>query len=152
MRVVWMWGFMALSVIPVAAQVPTGDVRVLVLDALTGKPQQNVSVRYLCTSPGHNSGSKESLTGPDGFATFAYPCGSEERMDIRLIPPDPKEECGDLPLLTFKEIISTGVVARPDAAGNIWCPTKVSSTLKPLPGQVIMFVKKPTWWQSHVAG
>ena len=38
------------------------------------------------------------------------------------------------------------------AAGNIWCPNKVSKILKTAPGLVVIFVKKPTWWQPHVAG
>ena len=37
-------------------------------------------------------------------------------------------------------------------SGGIWCPARVSKTLKSVPGQITVFVKKPTWWQSHGAG
>jgi len=47
--------------------------------------------------------------------------------------------------------MQVGVISKPTADGGIWCPAKVSKKLKPIPGQVIIFVKKPTWWQKHVA-
>lgn len=127
------------------------DLRVLVLDALDGKPQANVEVEYFCTRPQHNSTHKRTLTSDDGAAEFSNPCSAGEEIEISIYPPNKKEQCGVGPV-TLKEILSVGVVAQPDAAGGIWCPTKVSKTLKPVPGQVIMFVKKPTWWQRHFAG
>jgi hypothetical protein len=128
------------------------DLRVLVLDALDGKPQVNVEVVYFCTSPQHNnSAHQKALTTADGSAEFSNPCSSEEEIEISIYPPNKKEQCG-VGSVTLKEILLVGAVAQPDAAGGIWCPTKVSKPLKPVPRQVIMFVKKPTWWQSHVAG
>jgi hypothetical protein len=93
----------------------------------------------------------KALTNSDGIAKLANPCIAEEDIEISVYPPNKKEQCGVGPI-TLKEILSVGAVAQPDAAGGIWCPTKVSRTFKPVPGQVIMFVKKPTWWQSHFAG
>jgi hypothetical protein len=127
------------------------DLQVLVLDALNGKPQASVQVEYFCTGTQHNSAHKHALTGNDGSARFSNPCSSEEEIEISIYPPDKKEQCGVGPI-TLKEILSGGAVAKPDADGGIWCPTKVSKTIEPVPGQVIMFVKKPTWWQSHIAG
>ena len=127
------------------------DLRVLVLDALDGKPQASVQVEYFCTRPQHNSAHKKALTDNEGLATFSNPCSDEEEIEISICPPDKKEQCG-VGLITLKEILSVGAVAKPDAAGGIECPAKVSKTIKPVPGQVVMFVKKPTWWQSHVAG
>jgi len=127
------------------------DLQVLVLDALDGKPQANVHVEYFCTRTQHNSAHKKALTSNDGSAKFSNPCSSEEEIEISVYPPNKKEQCG-VGLVTLKEILSVGVVAQPDSAGGIWCPTKVSKTLKPVPGQITVFVKKPTWWQSHVAG
>ena len=127
------------------------DLQVLVLDALDGKPQANVGIEYFCTRPQHNSEHKKAQTGKDGSAKFLNPCSVEEEIEISIYPPNKKEQCG-VGSVTLKDILSVGVVAQPDAAGGIWCPTKVSKTFKPVPGQVIMFVKKPTWWQSHVAG
>ena len=134
------------------------DLQVLVLDALNGKPQASVKVEYFCTgrpritqpNPAMTSPSR-TITNSGGLALFANPCGREEEIEISVYPPDKKEQCGVGPV-TLREIISVGFVSKPDADGGIWCPTKVSKTLKPVPGQVIMFVKKPTWWQSHVAG
>jgi len=127
------------------------DLRVLVLDALNGKPQAKVAVEYFCSRPQHNTAPRNALTNNEGVATFSNPCSAEEEIEISIYPPDKKEQCG-VGSVTLKEILSGGAVAQPDAAGGIWCPTKVSKTLKPVPGQVIMFAKKPTWWQSHVAG
>jgi hypothetical protein len=127
------------------------DLKVLVLDALNGKPQANVKVEYFCTSTQHTSAHKKALTSASGSAEFSNPCSAEEEIEISIYPSNKKEQCG-VGSVTLKEILSVGAVAQPDSAGGIWCPTKVSKTLKPVPGQVIMFVKKPTWWQSHVAG
>jgi hypothetical protein len=127
------------------------DLRLLVLDALDGKPQANFQVEYFRTRAQHNSEHKKVLTRNDGSARFSNPCRADEEIEISLYPPNKKEQCG-IGSVTLKEILSVGVVAQPNAAGGIWCPTKVSKTLKPVPGQVILFVKKPTWWQSHVAG
>jgi hypothetical protein len=73
-------------------------------------------------------------------------------IEIAVFPPNKKEQCGGDAGMTFNDVASGGFVSKPDSAGGIWCPTKVSRTLKPVPGQVTIFVKKPTWWQSHVAG
>jgi len=113
------------------------------LDALDGKPQANVQVEYFCTRTQHNSVHKKVLTRNDGSARFSNPGRAEEEIEISLYPPNKKEQCG-IGSVTLKEILSVGVVAQPNAAGGIWCPTKVSKTLKPVPDQVILFVKKPT--------
>jgi hypothetical protein len=128
------------------------DLKVLVLDALNGKPQANVKVEYFCSNPRllHNSEHKTTATNNEGLAAFPNPCSDEEEIEMAVYPPE-KEECGVGPV-TLKKILSVGFVAKPDSDGGIWCPTKVSRTLKPLPGQVVLFVKKPTWWQSHIAG
>ena len=61
------------------------------------------------------------------------------------------EECGSLEPQTIEQILDVGVISKPTAAGGIWCPARISEKLKLLPGQVIIFAKKPTWWQKHVA-
>jgi hypothetical protein len=127
------------------------DLQVLVLDALDGKPQANVGVEYFCTRTQHNSAHKKAMTNDKGLAKLSSLCRVEEEIEISIYPPNKKEQCGVGPL-TLKEILSVGVVTQPDADGGIWCPAKVSRALKSVPGQVTMFVKKPTWWQSHVAG
>ncbi len=127
------------------------SLNVLVLDALDGKPQPNVKVEYYCVGLPRNSGPNRAITNNEGFAKISNFCSDKQEIDISVYPPNKKEQCGVGPI-TLKEILSVGAVAQPDAAGGIWCPTKVSKSLKPVPGQVIIFVKKPTWWQSHVAG
>jgi hypothetical protein len=127
------------------------DVTVLVLDALNGKPQGNIHVEYFCTGIQHNSPHARALTNAQGLAKLSDHCGVAEDIEISVYPADKKEQCGVGPA-SLKEILSAGIVTKPDADGGIWCPTKVSKKLKPVPGQITMFVKKPTWWQAHVAG
>ena len=59
----------------------------------------------------------------------------------------PKEQCGELQAVTLKEISEIGIVGPPDGEGEMHCPTKISRKLKPVPGQVIIFIKKPSWWR-----
>jgi hypothetical protein len=133
-----------------AGQTPT--FRVLVLDALDGKPQAEIKVDYFCEGQGWNP--QDSVTtGPDGVAVVPYRCNGG-RQEVSVIAPSPvkKEECGGLDATQWSDIVTTGVISDPSGAGSIWCPRKISRKLKPVPGQVTIFIKKPTWWQSHVAG
>jgi hypothetical protein len=127
------------------------DVTVLVIDALDGKPQASVRVDYFCTGLQHNSALKWTRTNSAGFAKIANLCSDEEKIEISALPKK-KEQCGTLEPQAVQNILSVGVVAEPGSDGNIWCPAKVSKRLKAVPGQVTLFVKKPTWWQAHVAG
>jgi hypothetical protein len=128
------------------------DLQLLVLDALDGKPQANVKVEYFCTGPPRNSAPNRSITDNYGSAKISNLCNDKQKIEISIYPPNKKEQCGDDAVMSLNDVISVGFLSKPDAAGGIWCPTKVSRTLKPVPGKAIMFVKKPTWWQSHVAG
>jgi hypothetical protein len=76
------------------------------------------------------------------------PAKDDEEIEI-WVTALPKEECGSVAVLTLKEILSVGVINPPDGAGQMVCPTKISKKLKPVPGQVILFIKKPSWMQSH---
>jgi len=126
------------------------EIKVLVLDASSGKPQPGVEIQYYCAGRTRNSpNSAPVLTHSDGLAKVPITCSETQKMDLRALPPDPKEQCGELPLLTLQEITSSGVVANPGADGNIWCSDKVSRKMKAAPGQITLFVKKPTWFQSH---
>ena len=125
------------------------SVKVLVLDALSGKPQQGVTVYHFCQSDTHNFlPPDEDVTKSDGIAIVAYPCKEDQKIafDVTALS---KEECGDLPALGLKEISEVGIISLPDGVGEMHCPTKISRKLKPVPGQVIIFIKKPSWVQSH---
>jgi len=135
---------------PLAGQTPT--FHVLVLDALDGKPQVNVKIEPLCAGLPRNFSEETALTNDRGIATISYACGEKQRIEIAVFPPNKKEQCGGDAGMTFNDVVSGGFLSEPDSDGGIWCPTKVSKKLKPVPGQAIIFVKKPTWWQSHVAG
>ncbi len=133
------------------------DLKVLVLDALDGKPQANVKVESLCAGPPSagppgNGWGKSAFTDDKGIARISYACSANQAIEIEVFPPNKKEQCGDDVNTNLNDVTSRGFISDPSAAGGIWCPTKVSRTLKPVPGQVTIFVKKPTWWQSHVAG
>jgi hypothetical protein len=131
-------------------QMVAQEVKVVVLDALDGKPQAKVEVEYFCTRPQHNSAHKNAVTDNEGAANFANLCRDDQDIEIAIYSPNKKEQCG-VGTISLRDILSVGFVSKPDSAGGIWCPARVSKTLKPVPGQVIMFVKKPTWWQSHIA-
>ena len=144
---------MALLVMPSAMQ-DAPEVKVLVLDALDGKPQANVQIEPLCAGPPRNFQEKQTLTNDKGIATIPYLCGDKQAIEIEVFPPNKKEQCGSDAMATLNDIMTTGFLSDPgsEAIGGMWCPAKVSKTLKPIPGQVIVFVKKPTWWQVHAAG
>jgi len=128
------------------------SVKVLVLDALNGKPQSGVEVHYFCTSETRNFLPGDSdTTGSDGIALVSYPCKEDQKIvfDVTALP---KEECGDLPALSLKEILEVGIISAPDGVGEMHCPTKISRKLKPVPGQVIIFIKKPSWLQYRFGG
>ena len=97
------------------------------------------------------SPSIDATTNSEGIVQVQYTCGAEEVLSIDVTPRTPKEQCGDTVSLTLEEI-ARGLVADPNSAGGIGCPTKIRKKLKPVPWTVIMFVKKPTWYQSHIAG
>jgi hypothetical protein len=144
--------FMVVGMLSPREKVMDQGLSVLVLDALDGKPQANVEVRSLCAGPPGNYWGKSAITNDKGIATVSYTCNDKQVIEIEVFPPNKKEQCGDDVNTNFNDITSVGFISNPSAAGGIWCPTKVSSALKPVPGQVIIFIKKPTWWQSHVAG
>src|SRR5579862_2160714 len=148
------FGVMACVLLHVAQRLPaqTPTFQVLVLDALDGKPQVGVEVHYFCTGKPNRLPAGAVLTDQKGLADVPNLCRDGEDIELWTSTPKGKEQCGDLPPFTSNEITSNGIVSKPDAGGGIWCPAKVSKKLKPVPGQVIIFVKKPTWWQSHVAG
>jgi hypothetical protein len=130
------------------------DLKVLVLDALDGKPQANVKVEPLCAGLPRNFPEKTAFTNDKGIATISYVCNEKQVIEIEVIPPNRKEQCGADAKTNFNDAMSVGFISDPSSAtiGGMWCPTKVSKTLKPVPGQITVFVKKPTWWQAHVAG
>ena len=125
--------------------------RVQVLDALDGKPQAGVNVYYLCDEIPHSITTHE-ITDKTGIAEVPFICRPGNKIELDSLPNSSKEGCGGGVAATLEEVKSVGIISRPDSAGGIWCPTKISRKLKPVPGQVTLFVKKPTWWQSHVAG
>jgi hypothetical protein len=132
-------------------QSETPRVRVLVLDALDGKPQAGVHVWYLCNEIPHPTNTY-AVTDKTGTADVPFSCSPDNKIELDAAPSTGKEGCGGGVAATLQEIGSFGVISKPDSAGGIWCPTKVSRKLTAVPGQVTLFVKKPTWWQSHVAG
>jgi hypothetical protein len=127
------------------------EFKVLVLDALDGKPQTGVTVPYLCDEIPHST-TTHATTDAMGIAVVPYTCKSGNKIELGAVPKIGKEGCGGGVAATLEEIESRGVVSQPDSAGGIWCPTEISRKLTPVPGQVNLFVKKPTWWQAHVAG
>ena len=127
-------------------------IKVIVLDDLSGKPYGGIEVTYTCD--GHTwTPSQRTKTDASGLAEVKYPCAAGEKLFIgTYIEGDRLSECGELEAQPLTKILNEGVISDPRSAGGIWCPAKISKRMKPVPGEVIIFVKKPTWWQSHVAG
>jgi hypothetical protein len=125
------------------------NVNVLVLDALSGKPQSGVEVHYFCQSGTHNFLPEDSdITNSEGRAIVSYPCKEDQKIEF-WVNALKREECGELDAVTFTEISSVGIISPPDGEGQMQCPTKISRKLKPVSGQIIIFTKTPSWWQSH---
>jgi hypothetical protein len=124
--------------------------RVLVLDALDGKPQAGVMVDYFCEGEGYDT-TRSVRTSLQGLAEIPFTCGSGTRIELRVnsvTTPMDKYECGGLGAIALQEILLSGVMSKPNGDG-FWCPARVSRTLRPVPGQVILFIKRPSWLQNH---
>jgi hypothetical protein len=140
-----------LYAIQTQAQAPSTTINVLVLDALSGKPEPNATVTYLCDEVPHATNLR-AKTDASGAVQIPYQCSSGTRLELHVVPTIGREGCGSGVIATLEEIQMKGLIADPSSAGGIWCPAKVSRKLVPHPGEVILFVKKTTWWQSHIAG
>lgn len=128
-------------------------IKVLVLGALNGKPYGGIEIHYTCEDGGTWSPSQKTSTGTNGLAEVPFSCGSGVKFKVwTYIEGDELSECGEMEGQTLQKIFEVGFISDPRAAGGIWCPAKISRKMKPVPGEVILFVKKPTWWQSHIAG
>jgi len=126
------------------------EVKVLVLDALSGKPEAGAEVQYLCAGTRENYGqSAPVVTNGEGYVQVKITCRDKDKVQLWVLPKLPKEECGDLNLFSVADVAASGMLADPTADGGIWCPKKASKKVKAIPGQVTLFVKKPTWIQSH---
>jgi hypothetical protein len=124
--------------------------KVLVLDAVSGKPQSKMQVDYYCRDSRRNYSVEEDDTDSEGMVVVPYTCKGEEPQIVIGVTGLPKEQCGSSGVAaTFEEISSLGIISPPDVAGEMQCTTKISRKLKLVPGQVIIFVKKPSWLQSH---
>jgi hypothetical protein len=129
--------------------------KVSVLNALNGTPFKGVKVFYICEGQ-YFDPSKWFMTDTNGIAEIPYVC-RDTRVKIDLgtgsdtIWDSKVEECGDLTYQTLQQILDIGIISNPTAEGGLWCPAKISKKMKPIPGQVIIFVKKPTWYQKNIA-
>ncbi|MGD0629048.1 MAG: hypothetical protein ABR987_06840 [Terracidiphilus sp.] len=128
-------------------------ITVLVLNDFSGKPYEGIEVDYFCEDGHVWSPSQKTTTNASGLAKIAFPCASDVKFKVSTyIEGDELAECGEMEGQTLQKILETGVISDPRAAGGIWCPARISKRMKPVPGGVIIFLKKPTWWQVHVAG
>jgi hypothetical protein len=139
------WAIVFVGAFASAATGQTSSFKVLVLDALNGKPQSGGIVRYFCAGLGWNS-KDEVRTGPDGIAEVPYQCREgTEQFEVG-VPGGVKGECGEVGSLKLSDILSKGIISEPERAGDyFWCPTLQRSKLKPIPGQVTVFV----FWISY---
>jgi hypothetical protein len=136
-----------------AAPAINSRVKVLVLDALSGQPHEGIEVFDVCEDGGTFSPSQKTKTDASGIASVTPSCPSDVKVRVSTyIEGDKLSECGAMEGQILQKILEVGIVSDPRAAGGIWCPATISKKIKPVPGQVILLVKKPTWWQVHVAG
>lgn len=133
------------------AQANKQPTKVLVLDDLGGKPEPRAKVEYFCTGKTNDLPQKAELTDDKGVAEIPYYCQGDLQLELTVVPAGKKEMCGG-PLVLGDADLSSGIVSDPTADGGIRCPKKASKKLKATPNVIVVFVKKPTWWQSHIAG
>jgi len=134
----------------IAGDLKAQSFNVLVLDAVSGKPQRKIQVDFFCSDSKRNYlPPEEGDTDDRGILIVPYTCqGDKARINIDAAGKR-KEQCGSSEVsATIEEISSKGIISAPDAAGEMHCTTKISSKLKPVPGQITIFVKKPSLWQS----
>jgi hypothetical protein len=128
-------------------------IKVLVLGALNGKPYGGIEIHYTCEDGGTWSPSQTTKTDANGIAEVPFLCASGVKFKVNTyIEGDKLSECGEMEGQTLQTLLKTGFISDPRSAGGIWCPATIGKKMKPVPGEVILFVKKPTWWQSHIAG
>jgi hypothetical protein len=138
-----------LMLVGVLASSEAQKISVLVLDDVTGKPYQGIEIHYGCEDGGTWSPSRTRKTDINGLAEVSYPCASGVLFKVwTYIPGEKLAECGELTGQTLQKLLEVGVISDPRADGGIWCPAKISKKMKPVPGQVTLFLKKPTWWQT----
>ena len=136
-----------------SASVAAQKIKVLVLGAVNGKPYEGIEIYSLCDDGGSGTSTLKTKTDVNGLAEIPFRCASGVKFKVSTyIEGDKLSECGEMEGQTLQKILEVGFISDPRGAGGIWCPAKISKKLKPVPGEVILFVKKPTWWQSHVAG
>jgi hypothetical protein len=129
--------------------------RVRVLDALNGKPYEGILIHAECAGT-WTPESTDVATDGSGYAQIQYQCKDSAPIRIntnmnRTAWMGRLEECGERGYQNIEQILKSGVISDPSADGGIWCPRKISKKLKPIQAQVILFVKKPTWYQRNVA-
>lgn len=138
MAIVWVLVFVGAFASVAAGQ--TSSFKVLVLDALNGKPQSGFVVRYFCDGLGWNS-KDEVKTGSDGIAEVPYQCQEGTEQFNVGVPGGAKAECGELGSLRLSDILNKGIISEPQGPGAyFWCPSMQRSKVKPVPGQVTVFV------------
>ena len=123
---------------------------ILVLDAISGRPEANTKITFFCEAP--RTPSTSVFTDGSGLTHVPFYCSQGTKIQFTIYPRIQKEQCGGNPSLTLEEILSKGVVSSPVSDGGLFCSsTKFIKRLVPVPGRVVVFVKKPSWWQSHIA-
>src|SRR5436853_2428280 len=88
-----------LAVNPWSTRAIAGDLeaqsfKVLVLDAVSGKPQENVQVHFFCRDSRRNYSIEEDDTDWEGIVTIGYTCNGEDPQIVIFVTDLPKEECG----------------------------------------------------------
>jgi hypothetical protein len=102
-----------LGTLTTASAAQTATFKVLVLDALDGKPQGGINVDYFCEGQGWNP--EDSVTtGQDGVAVIPYRCnGGRQEVSVSAPSSVNKEECGGLDATQWSDIVDTGVISDP---------------------------------------
>ena len=88
-----------LVVNPCSAKAIAGDLeaqsfKVLVLDAVSGKPQSNVQVHFSCQDSRRNYSIEEDDTDSEGVVIIPYTCKGEDPKIASFVTALPREECG----------------------------------------------------------
>jgi hypothetical protein len=138
MRVGWI--LIASSALILAAPVFSQSITVFVVHAKNGRPLNGQPVDVYNADVLPLRLLHFGKTGADGLASVTLPVPAPEVISIH-----PGQWSGARNMYSVKEISTVGVISKNQCRGG----DKLEGKFQPKPGQIIVFVSPPRWWQGQ---